>query len=249
MTIMYANMFSFWYIRVLDKVKFVKLPPFREILYASKIYSISKLTPLFLVITRSLKTSSQNISTFTFTACGCRSYSTRLAVMFRSPIIFIDKQGEVHCFDCEKMCACAQQFHHHNKPYSFHVSCTYFSTSCICMYMVELHEAEKPTFAIIDTMWVNFPSAPWTDYSISLTRHGLTRAKVHSLAKWITVSGNRTAISCVANRSPWSLNHGVFCNIHIGTTWYSDHGLRLLHGLIDHRLITVRSPFNSRRFT
>ena len=51
------------------------------------------------------------------------------------------------------------------------------------MYMVELHEAEKPIFAIIDTMCVNVPSAPWTDYPISLARHGLTRVKVHSLVK------------------------------------------------------------------
>ena len=33
--------------------------------------------------------------------------------------------------------------------------------------MVELQEAEKPIFAIIDTMQVNVPSAPWTDYPIS----------------------------------------------------------------------------------
>ena len=39
--------------------------------------------------------------------------------------------------------------------------------------------------------------APWTDYPISLTRHGLTRTKAHSFAKWIAVSGNRTAITCV----------------------------------------------------
>ena len=45
---------------------------------------------------------------------------------------------------------------------------------------------------------INVPSAPWTDYRISLTRHGLTQAKVHSLAKWIVASGNRTAIACVA---------------------------------------------------
>ena len=44
---------------------------------------------------------------------------------------------------------------------------------------------------------INVPSAPWTDYPISLTRHGLTQAKVHSLAKWIAVGGNRTAIACV----------------------------------------------------
>ena len=46
--------------------------------------------------------------------------------MFRSPTSFYNKQ--VHCFDCEKICACAQQFHHYNKPYSFHVSCTYLFT-------------------------------------------------------------------------------------------------------------------------
>ena len=28
--------------------------------------------------------------------------------------------------------------------------------------------------------------------------HGLTQAKVHSLAKWIAVSGNQTAMACVA---------------------------------------------------
>ena len=44
----------------------------------------------------------------------------------------------------------------------------------------------------------NAPSVPWTNYPISFTRHGLTRAKVHSLAKWIAVSGNQTAIPCVA---------------------------------------------------
>ena len=36
-------------------------------------------------------------------------------------------------------------------------------------YLVELHEAEKPIFAIINTMQVNVPPAPWTDYSISFT--------------------------------------------------------------------------------
>ena len=44
--------------------------------------------------------------------------------------------------------------------------------------------AEKPILEIIDTLC---PSAPWTDYPISLTRHGLTWAEVHSLA----------------NESPW----------------------------------------------
>ena len=48
------------------------------------------------------------------------------------------------------------------------------------LYMVELQEAEKPIFAIIDTMLVNVLSAPWTDYPISLTRHGSTQVKVHS---------------------------------------------------------------------
>ena len=42
------------------------------------------------------------------------------------------------------------------------------------------------------------PSAPWTDYPIPLTRHWLTQVKIHSLAKWIAVSGNRTAIACEA---------------------------------------------------
>ena len=51
------------------------------------------------------------------------------------------------------------------------------------MYLVELHEAEKPIFAIIDTMKVNVLSAPWTYYPISVTKRGLTWAKVHSLAK------------------------------------------------------------------
>ena len=46
--------------------------------------------------------------------------------------------------------------------------------------------------------YVNVLSAPWTNYPISLTRPGLTRAKVSSLAKWIAVGGNRTAIACVA---------------------------------------------------
>ena len=32
--------------------------------------------------------------------------------------------------------------------------------------MVGLHEAEKPIFAIIETIYVNVPSAPWTDYPI-----------------------------------------------------------------------------------
>ena len=50
-------------------------------------------------------------------------------------------------------------------------------------YMVELQGAEKPIFAVIDTMKVNVPSVPRTDYPISLTRHGLAQAKVHSLAK------------------------------------------------------------------
>ena len=40
------------------------------------------------------------------------------------------------------------------------------------------------------------PSAPWTDYPIPLTKHGLTRAKVCSVAKWTAVSGNRTLVSC-----------------------------------------------------
>ena len=37
---------------------------------------------------------------------------------------------------------------------------------CVYMYIVELHEAEKPIFTIIDTMCVNVPSASWTDYPI-----------------------------------------------------------------------------------
>ena len=36
--------------------------------------------------------------------------------------------------------------------------------------MVELQGAEKSIFAIIDTIHYH-PSAPWTDYTISLTRH------------------------------------------------------------------------------
>ena len=46
--------------------------------------------------------------------------------------------------------------------------------------MVELQEAEKPIFAIIDTMLV---SPALTDHPISLKRHGLTRAKVYALAE------------------------------------------------------------------
>ena len=54
-----------------------------------------------------------------------------------------------------------------------------FNSDVVYVYMVELHEAVKPIFTIIDTLEVNVPSAPWTDYHISLTRYGLSRAKVH----------------------------------------------------------------------
>ena len=54
------------------------------------------------------------------------------------------------------------------------------------IYTVELQEAEKPIVTIKDTMWVNAPLAPWTDYPISLTRHGLT--------KWIILSDDWTMI-------------------------------------------------------
>ena len=43
---------------------------------------------------------------------------------------------------------------------------------CICMYMVELHEAEKS---------ISRQHLRLTTYPISLTRHGLTWEKVHSL--------------------------------------------------------------------
>ena len=48
-------------------------------------------------------------------------------------------------------------------------------------------KAAEPILAFIDTLQVSVLSQPWTDYPISLTRHGLTRTKVHSLAKWIVV--------------------------------------------------------------
>ena len=44
---------------------------------------------------------------------------------------------------------------------------------CMYMYIVELHEAEKPIFTIIDTMCVNVPSASWTDYPISKIVKGI----------------------------------------------------------------------------
>ena len=42
------------------------------------------------------------------------------------------------------------------------------------LYMVELQEAEKPIFAIIDTMLVNVLSAHWTDYPTFLAKHGIS---------------------------------------------------------------------------
>ena len=49
--------------------------------------------------------------------------------------------------------------------------------------LIELQEAEKPIFWIVHIIYVIVPLAPWTDYPISLTRHGLTWAKIHSLAE------------------------------------------------------------------
>ena len=69
----------------------------------------------------------------------------------------------------------------------------------IFFYMVELQGAEKPIFRnyrhFVSQCPVN--TLHWLP-NFSLTRHGLTQTKVHSLAKWIALSGKRTVIACVA---------------------------------------------------
>ena len=86
-TIMYANMFSFLYIRV-DKVKFAKLRLFvqrNSPLQQNLFHNSSLQTTLFLVITSSPKTFSQNISAFTFIVCGV--------------VVVLIAQGQLSCFD------------------------------------------------------------------------------------------------------------------------------------------------------
>ena len=39
----------------------------------------------------------------------------------------------------------------------------------VFLFLVELQEAGKPVLANTNTVQVNVPSAPWTDYPISLT--------------------------------------------------------------------------------
>ena len=83
------------------------------------------------------------------------------------------------------------------------------ATLCFYLYLVELQKEEKPILAIIDTMWFNVLSVPWTDYPISLvTKQGMMMgwqstvlmwAKVHiHIANRCELSGDRTVIICVA---------------------------------------------------
>ena len=59
-------------------------------------------------------------------------------------------------------------------------------SSCICVVMVFQSQRSLVDISTLD--WLpNFP-----------TRHGLTRAKIHSLGKWMIVSGDRTVIVYVA---------------------------------------------------
>ena len=78
------------------------------------------------------------------------------------------KPGEIQTH--EQVSYLASYFPIRQKNYKYEIPRS--SHVCLCMYMVELQEAEKSICAIIDTKYV--PSAPWTDYPIFLTRHGLT---------------------------------------------------------------------------
>ena len=65
-----------------------------------------------------------------------------------------------------------------------------------------------------------------------------TKRNVHVHNNFIIITSLHIhSMSCVVHT--FILFH-IFCNRSIGTAWYSDHGLRLLHGSIDHGLIMVR---------
>ena len=64
-------------------------------------------------------------------------------------------------------------------------------------YMVELQETENPIFAIIDTMY-RLMSRQHLGLTTQFPSKGLTWMKVHTLAKWITMSEYRTAITYAA---------------------------------------------------
>ena len=103
---------------------------YRKILNNILCFSKAKFIPLlqyidsllFLVVPRSPKTCSQNISTFSLSpVSGCRSQRKRLAAdklkflylsCYDVSITnqFHQQPGKAQCFDCKKICVCAQQF-------------------------------------------------------------------------------------------------------------------------------------------
>ena len=72
--------------------------------------------------------------------------------------------------------------------------CFDYQCSCLCGWITSGWEAHSSYYRHC----VSVLSAPWFDYPFSLTRHELTWAKVHSLAKWIAASGDWTVTACIA---------------------------------------------------